>query len=98
MKTSEVLVRPIISEKSLNQALLGEYIFEVKKEATKDEIKKAFKKAFDVDVVSVKTAISKGKTSRVWGRRERSQVGPMKKAQVSLKKGQKIDVFEVKGS
>lgn len=96
MKKIDILIRPLITEKSLNQALAGEYIFEVERSASKEEIKKAFKEAFDVDVISVKTMTIKGKTSRVWGRRERAKVTPLKKAQVSLKKGQKLDVFEIK--
>ena len=94
----EVLVRPIISEKSLKEADKGNYTFEVSHDSTKDTIRKAVKDFFGVDVTGVKTLIIKGRTSRVWGRRERAPVTPMKKAMVSLKKGQKLDVFEIKAS
>ncbi|MDP2671831.1 MAG: 50S ribosomal protein L23 [bacterium] len=98
MGINDVIIRPVISEKSLTQAQLGEYTFEVGLAASKGEIKNAFKKAFDVDVVTVRTITTKGKTSRVWGRRERAVQSPVKKAVVILKKGQKLDSFEVKAS
>ena len=94
----EALVRPIISEKSLKEADRGNYTFEVSHASNKESIRKAFKEAFGVDVTKVRTLILKGKTSRVWGRRDRARVSPLKKAIVSLKKGQKLDVFEVKAS
>lgn len=96
MSIKEVIIRPILSEKSLKEVDNGGYTFEVSKESTKDTIRRAFKDAFGVDVTKVKTLIVKGRTARVWGRRERAAVKPMKKAIVSLKKGQKLDVFEIK--
>src|SRR5690242_8145197 len=98
MGINEIIIRPIISEKSLLQAGLGEYTFEVGKNSNKIEIKEAFKKAFDVDVIRVRTSTTKNKTSRVWGRRERALKTPVKKAIVILKKGQKLEAFEIKAS
>lgn len=96
METSQILTRPIISEKSLNQAALGWYTFAVKVEATKPEIKKAVEKAFGVKVLAVKTMIIKGKKRRIGRRLRQTTTSSWKKAIVKLGPEQKIDLFEVK--
>lgn len=96
MKNNETIISPIISEKSLKQAQKGEYTFAVGKDSTKEDIKRAFKESFEVDVIRVRTITIKGRTARVWGRRERAIVTPIKKAIIILKEGQKLDTFELK--
>lgn len=95
METSQILIKPIISEKSLNQAASGWYTFAVKIEATKPEIKKAVQDAFGVKVLDVKTMIIKGKKKRVGRRLRQILSSSWKKATVLLPQDQKIDLFEV---
>ena len=97
METAKVILRPLMTEKSLVDAAKGDYSFIVDKKATKGEIKKAVKERFSVDVLSVKTRLVKGRTRRVFRRREKTILGPRKTATVRVGKEQKIDIFEVKG-
>jgi len=96
METTKVIHKPLLTEKSLADAAKGDYSFVVDKKATKGEIKRAVKESFSVDVVSVKTRTMKGRTRRVFRRREKTQLGPVKTATVRIGKEQKIDIFEVK--
>ncbi len=89
----EIIKRPIITEKS---AILSEdhktYVFEVDRKATKDQVKQAVEKAFDVKVLSVKTMVSRGRWLKKY-----AKFGPpkyYKKAMVRLKDGQTISIFE----
>ncbi|MCX7835400.1 MAG: 50S ribosomal protein L23 [bacterium] len=87
-----ILKRPLITEKMSKLAELHEYAFEVDKKANKLQIKRAIEKKFDVNVVSVRTIIVRGKMRR-YGR----FVGKRpdwKKAIVTLQKGQTIALFE----
>lgn len=95
MENSQVLVKPIISEKSLNQAASGWYTFAVKARARKPEIKKAVQDAFGVKVLAVKTMTVKGKKRRVGRRLKTSTTSSWKKACLLLAPEQKIDLFEV---
>lgn len=97
MNLTHILKRPIITEKALNQSVLGKYIFEVDRRATKTEIKKAIKNAFDVEVVSVKVINIKGKTRRFGRKRTQIKLSDWKKAIIQLAPGQKIDIFTVPG-
>ncbi|GAC1655109.1 MAG: 50S ribosomal protein L23 [Gemmatimonadaceae bacterium] len=87
------IVRPIVTEKSsVAYQERSEYTFEVHSEATKPEIRDAIEKLFGVTVTGVWTANQRGKSRRVGtsvGRRPH-----WKKAIVTLKDGDTIDVFE----
>ncbi len=98
METTGILIRPIITEKSLSQAAFNWYTFAVKKEASKPEIKKAVEEAFKVKVLAVKTMTVKGKVRRVGRRQKPTQASAWKKAVVHLPTEQKIDLFEVPSS
>lgn len=91
-----VLKRPIITEKSMNDAAVGRYTFEVAYYATKNEIRKAVEEQFKVNVVKVKTIKMKGKVRRSGRMRVPTVLKNWKKAVVHLKAEQKIDVFEMK--
>ena len=65
MNTQSVLVRPVITEKSMLEAESGKFTFVVAKAATKDDVKKAVQAVFNVTPVSVATSIVKGKRNRV---------------------------------
>jgi len=98
MENSQILIRPIISEKSLNAAASGWYTFAVVPKARKPEIKKAVEEMFGVKVLAIKTMIIKGKTVKVGRRRLELKRSSWKKAIVKLPQEQKIDLFEVPGS
>jgi large subunit ribosomal protein L23 len=93
LKHYDVIVRPIITEKSTLVADKNQVMFRVAKEATKPEIKAAVEALFGVKVVAVNTLIAKGKVKRWRGRvYERADV---KKAVVTLAEGQPpIDVTQ----
>jgi large subunit ribosomal protein L23 len=90
LKHYDVVVKPIITEKS---TLIGEHnqlVFEVAKTASKPEIKAAVEALFNVKVTAVNTLVQKGKTKRWRGRPYRRT--DLKKAIVTLADGQSIDV------
>lgn len=93
MDLSDILIRPIQSEKSDNLREKNRtYEFHVRKDANKIMIRQAVESIFKVNVESVHTYIRKGKTKRM-GRFE-SQYPDRKRAMVTLKEGQKLDIFE----
>jgi large subunit ribosomal protein L23 len=90
LKHYDVVVKPIITEKS---TLVGEHnqlVFEVARTASKPEIKAAIEALFNVKVTAVNTLIQKGKTKRWRGSPYRRS--DLKKAIVTLAEGQSIDV------
>ena len=88
----EVVLAPHITEKSTMLSEANAVVFKVAPKATKPEIKAAIEALFGVNVVSVNTMTSKGKTKRWQGKPyQRSDV---KKAIVRLAEGQSIDVTE----
>ena len=89
-----VLRRPIITEKSMKQALKHLYTFEVDKHATKAIIARAVADKFNVKVVSVKTTNIKGEKKSQKRVRKFYQSAGFKKAIVELPKNQKIALFE----
>ena len=90
----DIIVRPIVSEKSYNLIDQGKYTFEVHPEANKTEIKAAIEKIFDVRVDSVNTLNRQGKTRRTrFGRGKRKDT---KRAIVTLASGS-IDIFTAVG-
>lgn len=94
MQQIDVLKRPIMTEKSMREAGVGSFTFEVDKAATKGEIRQAIEEQFKVKVVGVQTLVVKGKRSRAGRRRQEIIGSPWKKAIIKLVSGQKIDIFE----
>ena len=64
MRPEEIIIAPVITEKSNDQMQMGKYTFEVNKKATKVEIANAVEKLFNVKVLNVNTMTVKGKTKR----------------------------------
>ena len=89
----QVIVRPIITEKSMGLGSEGKYAFQVDKDSNKIEIADAVSKIFKVKVLSVNTLNVKGKTIRR-GRGPAGKSADWKKAYVTLAAGQKIEIFE----
>ncbi len=88
----DIIVRPIITEKTSRQMELGQYTFEVLPNAGKIEIRKAVEEAFKVKVAKVHTVNVASKPKRMGAFMGRSRT--WKKAIVSLVEGEKIDFFE----
>lgn len=92
MNARDVIKRPVISEKSYDLLAENKYTFYVNPDANKIEIKKAIEEIFNVTVLNVNTMNVKGKTKRMG--RAVGKTPDRKKAIVSLKEGDKIEVFE----
>ena len=91
MNTSHTILNALLrTEKGVQQSASDKYFFSVKKSANKIQIKKAVEDVYKVKVISVNTQVVPGKLKRV-----RTQLGKTpdwKKAVVTLKEGQKIDL------
>ncbi len=92
MHLYEVLCRPLITEKNAMLQSQGKYAFEIAREANKQQIKQAVEKAFKVKVLAVNVMTVPGKTRRVG--RQQVLTQSWKKAIVTLKPGDKIELFE----
>jgi len=86
----DVILSPVITEKSSEASEANQVVFKVRRNATKPEIKKAIETLFGVKVLAVNTLTRKGKTKRFRGIKGRQQ--DVKKAVVKLAEGDKIDV------
>lgn len=87
----EVILRPVITEHSYDMMEQNTYTFEVAKEANKVEIAQAVEAIFKVKVVKVNTLNVKPKPKRV--RAQLGQTRAWKKAMVTLKEGDSIEMF-----
>jgi large subunit ribosomal protein L23 len=96
---ADVVRRPVISEKSIDQSGRGKYTFEVHGEANKIQIKAAVEELYkkeNVTVVGVNVLTTKAKEKRRGTKRGRivGRTTPWRKAIVTLAPGQKIEFFE----
>jgi large subunit ribosomal protein L23 len=92
MHQFEVLRRPLITEKNAIQQAAGKYAFEVASVANKRQVKQSVEKAFEVQVTKVNIMTVHGKMRRMG---KRTMLMPSwKKAIVTLKPGEKIELFE----
>ena len=96
LTAQDIIIRPVISEKSMDEAQRGKYTFQVHDDANKLQIAAAVAELFKVEVVGVNVLTTKSKVVR--GRFVRNRVGghstPWRKAIVTLAPGQKIEFFE----
>ena len=91
MEATQVIIRPVISEKSFALAEAGKYTFRVHDDAHKTEVRQAIEQLFDVGVIEVRTAWVKSKPKRrghTSGRTRR-----WKKAIVQVREGDTIPIF-----
>lgn len=89
----EILKKAVISEKGFAAQESGKYVFHVTPAANKDLIKKEVERLFKVEVLNVQTINIPGKLKRIgriYGRRN-----PVRKAIITVKKGQKIEEFKI---
>jgi len=90
LKHYDIVVKPVITEKSTLVSEFNQVVFKVSNTATKPEIKAAVEALFGVKVLGVNTLIQKGKTKRWRGKEYRRS--DEKKAIVTLADGDRIDV------
>ncbi len=94
MQLNKVIHAPIITEKALaDKASHNRYTFRVNRKATKGSISDAVHELFNVEVLDVRTSIIVGKPKRLRRTSGVVKTATWKKAIVTLKKGQKIDLF-----
>ena len=86
----DLIVAPVITEKATIASDNNQFVFKVRREATKPQIKSAIEKLFDVKVTAVNTLTRKGKSKMFRGMRGQQQ--DVKKAVVTLADGHRIDV------
>ena len=91
MNASQVVIRPVVSEKSYVLAGAGKYTFRVHPEAHKTQIRQAVEELFDVKVVDVRTASVKSKPKRRGWTSGRTRT--WKKAIVQVRPGDEIPIF-----
>lgn len=94
MIAEQVIIKPVISEKSYDNIAISKYTFEVAQEANKIEIKKAVEEVFKVTVLNVNTSHVSAKKKRMGMKMGKTRA--WKKAVVTLKPGDKIEFFEAK--
>ena len=92
----DIVIHPVISEKSMDEAQRGKYTFAVHDDANKVQIAAAVEELFKVEVVSVNVLTTKSKEKKGGMRRSRlaGHTTPWRKAIVTLVPGQKIEFFE----
>ncbi|MEW5761929.1 MAG: 50S ribosomal protein L23 [Bacillota bacterium] len=88
----DVIIRPVVTEKSMALLEQNKYTFLVHPQANKTEIKKAVEELFKVKVLKVNTLRRPGKMKRV--RRVAGMTPETKRAVVTLRPGDKIEIFE----
>lgn len=96
MKLSEVLIKPILTEKAnAQQESLRRYAFKVARKANKLEIKKAVEEFYGVSVVDVNTAVVPGKNKTRYTKKGfiQGQKPAYKKALITVAEGETIDLY-----
>ncbi len=88
-----VLRRPIVTEKSTLLQERSKYVFEIAPKANKAQVKEAVERAFDVKVLAVNITMNRGEMRRV-GNVHRIKTPDLKKAVVTLRTGDTIQIFE----
>ena len=94
MNHNDIIIRPVLSEKSTDLAQANKYVFRVPRKASKHMIGKAIKEIFNVTPVKINVMKVRGRRKRV-----RYQYGfttSWKKAIVTLNQSEKIELFENK--
>ena len=90
IRNYDVIVSPVITEKATLAAETNQVVFNVARDASKPEIKRAVEGLFGVKVTAVNTVLRKGKVKRFRGHKGRQS--DKKLAFVTLAEGQSIDV------
>ena len=92
----EIMIKPIVTEKATQLTeRRNQYTFRVSTDANKYQIKSLVEKLYGVKVVSVNTAIVRGKNKSRWTKSDllRGKTAAYKKAYITVGEGQTIDIF-----
>lgn len=94
MNSRDIIVAPVITEKSMAGTAFQQYAFEVNAAATKTQIKSAIREIFKVDVIKINTinVLGKSKNFARKGNRTSGKQSDWKKAIITLAPGQKIEL------
>ncbi len=92
MDASQVIIRPVVSEKSYALAVAGKYTFRIHPDANKTQVRQAIESLFDVSVVDVRTSTVPSKPKRRGYTSGRTR--GWKKAVVEVPAGQTIPIFQ----
>ncbi|MEK9149909.1 MAG: 50S ribosomal protein L23 [Candidatus Desantisbacteria bacterium] len=92
LNTNQIIIEPLLTERAHYLRKENKYIFKVHPKANKIQIRKAVEDAFSVKVAAVNTLRQQGKKKMV--RRIEGRKPQVKKAIVTLAKGQTIGIFE----
>lgn len=98
MDMHTLLIRPLITEKSMKESEKGKFTFVVHMEVDKKNIRKVIEDKFNVHVLQVSTRIRKGSAVRFGPKKLLVKKASQKYATVQLKAGEKIDLFDLKGN
>ncbi|HLD50816.1 50S ribosomal protein L23 [candidate division WWE3 bacterium RIFOXYC1_FULL_40_10] len=94
MQLSNNIIKPILSEKSLGKTSAeNRYIFQITMKTSKGQVSEDIKKIFGVECVSVWTSVVPGKRRRITGTRKFMKTPRWKKAIISIKAGQSINLM-----
>lgn len=93
---NNIIISPVITEKSLRLQDNGYYTLWVGKNATKDQIASAFLSAYNIAPVKINTVVSKGKLKTDWKKRTPIQKSDRKKAIIFIGKDKKIESLQLK--
>jgi large subunit ribosomal protein L23 len=92
MDASQVIIRPVVSEKSYALAMASKYTFRVHPDANKTQVRQAIEQLFDVTVIDVRTSTVPSKPKRRGYTAGRTR--GWKKAVVEVAAGQTIPIFQ----
>ncbi len=94
-----VILKPIITEKTLQLAkVMNMFTFQVSRTASKQQVADAIRRLYNVEVTSVNTIFGHPDTKATGRRRLKRIQSKVKKAIITLKKGQTLDVFDIGGA
>jgi large subunit ribosomal protein L23 len=96
LSAHEIILRPVISEKTMDESQRGKYTFAVRDDVNKIQIEAAIEEIFKVKVAAVNVLTTKSKLKRGGTRRSRvaGRPSPWGPGRVTLAPGQKIEFFE----
>lgn len=92
MEYTDIIIKPVLSEKTTELREQGKYVFKVDPRATKIQIKEAVRRLFSVKVDNCTVINVRGKNRRL--RYKEGKTSSWKKAVVTLAKGETIKIFE----
>lgn len=89
-----MIIKPVVTEKSMQDVAKGKFTFIVDEQVSKTQIKFEIKKLFKVNPVKITTSILKGRSLKSGKKGTIKALKNTKKAVIQLKKGEKIGLFE----